>query len=286
MLWKDYFIPNSVEEALEILCGFQGQARIIAGGTDLVIQTQDGTCQADAVVDITRIPDLNTIALEDDYIVLGATVTHAQAAASPLIRERAGVLAAACAVVGSPQIRNVGTVVGNVVNALPAADAAVALFALDAEAQVTSPGFRCWLPIADLYEDVGQSCVDPCAQMVTALRFRPLNEGQGWGFQRLTRRQAVVLPMLVVAAVVAVQEGICQEARLAVGPVAPTPFRAEEAEAALKGQPADEARFKQAAALAVEAAHPRDSLLRGSAEYRAEMVGVLVRRALSQAIRE
>lgn len=284
MLWKEYFIPNSVEEALEILCGYQGQARIIAGGTDLVIQTQDGTCQCDAVVDITRIPGLNTIALEGDYIILGANVTHAQAAASSLIRERAGVLATACAAVGSPQIRNVGTVVGNVVNALPAADAAVALFALDAEAEVKSPDSRCWLPIADLYEGVGQCCVDSCAQMVTALRFCPLNEGQGWGFQRLTRRQAVVLPMLVVAAVVAVQDGICREARIAVGPVAPTPFRAEEAEAALKGQPANEKHFKEAAALAAKAARPRDSLLRGSAEYRTEIVGVLVRRALSQAV--
>lgn len=284
MLWKEYLIPTSVEEALDLLCNYEGRARIIAGGTDLVIQMQDGTCQADAVVDITRIPGLDTIALEDGYIILGAAVTHGQVAASPLICEQVGVLAAACASVGSRQIRNVATIVGNVANAMPAADGAVVLFVLDAEAEVTNAQGRQWVSIADVYEGIGVCRVDPCCEMITALRFPALIEGQGWGFERLTKRRAVVLPILVVATVVTVRGGICQEARIAVGPVAPMPFRASEAEAALAGQPPDETHIREAAFLAARAAQPRDSLLRGSKEYRTEMVEVLVRRALSQAI--
>ena len=287
-MWREYFIPASVEEALDILCRQRGRARLIAGGTDLVLQVQRGTCVCEAVVDITRIPGLDRITLEEgpegERVVLGAAVTHAQAASSPLIQERAGVLAEACGRVGSPQIRHVGTVVGNVVNALPAADAAVALFALDAEAEITTPAGSRWVPIAQIYEGVGVCRVDSCSEMVTALRFPALSARHGWGFERLTRRQAVILPMLVVAAVVALEEERCREARIAIGPVAPTPFRARQAEEVLSGHAPEEGLIRRAAQAAAAASNPRHSLLRGSRQYRLEMVEVLTRRALRQAV--
>lgn len=295
-MWQEYFIPSSVEEALDILCSRAGQARVIAGGTDLVLQVQRGECAFEAAVDITRIPGLDKIALEEgpeavrpahdggERVLLGATVTHAQAASSPLIKERAGVLAEACRRVGSPQIRNVGTVVGNVVNARPAADAAVALFALGAEAEITSQTGSYWTPISEIYEGVGVCRVDSCSEIVTALRFPALSTRHGWGFERLTQRRAVILPILVVAAVVALEDGLCLSARIAIGPVAPTPFRASQAEEVLTGKSLEESLIRRAAQAAAEASNPRDSILRGSREYRIEMVEVLTRRALSRAV--
>ncbi|MBM4465915.1 MAG: xanthine dehydrogenase family protein subunit M [Chloroflexi bacterium] len=283
-MWQEYLFPATVQEALEMLAAYGGQAQIIAGGTDLVLQSQRGQCVATVMVDITRIPGLDTVEEREGYVAIGCQVTHAQIAASPLIRHKAEVLALACASVGGPQTRHVGTLVGNVVNALPAADGAVALFALDAEVEVADLDGRRWLPIAEMYTGVGKCAIDPCAQMVTAVRFHPLTNGWASAYQRLANRKALTLPMLNVAVVVGLEDGVCSEARIAVGPVAPTPFRAQEAEAALAGQAPGAETIAQAARLAAGAADPRDSVLRGSRDYRKAMVEVLVRRALTQAL--
>ena len=258
-MWDRYLVATSVQDALEKLASLDNDARIIAGGTDLALQSQRRKCLARAMVDVSKIPGLDAIQEQDGYVTLRATVTHAQVAQSPLIREKALVLALACASVGGPQIRNVATLVGNVVNALPAADGAVALFALDAEVQVRTLESQEWLPIADLYEGVGECTLDPCVQMVTAIRFCPLAKCMGGDFQRLARRRALVLPIVNVAVAVNVRERTFVDARIAVGPVAPTPFRATAAEHALIGQPVTSAAIEHAAALAARDAQPRSS---------------------------
>lgn len=283
-MWREYLFPMSVGEALQMLAEHRGRARIIAGGTDLVLQCQAGKVDADVVVDITRIPGLDAIEERDDYIHIGAQVTHGRVAASPLIRERARILALACATVGGPQIRNTGTLVGNVVNALPAADGAVALFALDAEVEAADLNGRRWLPIRELYRNVGVCLVDPRAEMITGLRFRPLQAHHRCSFQRVAPRRALSLPILNVAAVLSVVDGRFQDVRIAMGPVASLPFRAAGAEAALLGQVVTDDVIAQAAALAMQAAQPRDSVLRGSRVYRKALVQSLVRRALSEAV--
>lgn len=282
--WSDYLFPQSVEEALEMLAAHAGRARIVAGGTDLVLQAESGKCASTVLVDITRIPGLDFCMEQDGFLWIGPQVTHAQLAASPLIREKAGLLAAGCGSVGGPQIRHVATLVGNVVNAMPAADGAVPLFALDAEVEVADAAGRRLRPIAELYAGVGVCTLNPCAQMVTAIRFRPLPVGAGWSFQRLAQRRALILPMLNAAVVVQVAEGRFQDARIAVGPVAATPLRACAAEIALRGRPVGSEAIAEAARLAQEAARPRDSAVRGSAEYRKAMVEVLVRRGLEEAV--
>ena len=283
-MWDDYLFPQSVEEALDMLEARGGDARIIAGGTDLALQRQRGRSPARVMVDITRIPDLDRIEEQDDYIHLGARVTHAQVAASPLIRSRAGVLAEACGSVGGPQIRNVGTLVGNVVNALPAADGAIGLTALDAQAEVTERTGRRWTSISNLYAGVGRCTVDSCQAMITQLRFKALGDAEGGAFERLAKRKALILPILNAAAVVGVEDGTVQRARVAIGPVATNPFVATDAAEWLVGRAPDAAAAANAAKLAAQAAEPRYSLLRGSAEYRKSMVEVLVRRALTRAL--
>lgn len=285
-MWEEYLFANSVEHALELLARYEGRAQLIAGGTDLVLQSQRGECPATVMVDITRIPNLNRIEQRDGYIFIGAQVTHAQIAASPLIRDKAPILAMACSHVGGPQTRNAGTLVGNVVNAQPAADGATALFALDAELEVATQEGRRWEPISHVYRGVGVCTINACKEMVTAVRFKPLTGACGCSYQRLARRKALTLPTLVVAAVLEMAGDTIQAARIAVGPVAPTPYRAADAEAYLIGKKAEEAVFAEAGQRAAAKAKPRDSLIRGSSEYRTAMVAVLVRRALAEAANE
>ena len=215
---------------------------------------------------------------------MAPSIASVPLAASPLVRDKAGLLSKACRSVGGPQIRRVGTLVGNVVNAMPAADGAVALFALEAEVEVQDASGRRFLPIAEMYAGVGRCTLNPCEQLVTAIRFRPLPDGAGWSFQRLAQRRALILPMLNCAVVARVAEGRFTEARIAVGPVAETPLRATAAEESLRGAPVAPEAIAKAARLAQEAAHPRASAIRGSAEYRRAMVAVLVRRGLEEAV--
>lgn len=282
-MWEEYSSPISVEEALDILKFYKGQARIVAGGTDLILDLKDQIREVKCLVDISGIEELGKIERDGDDIKIGAVVTHCQAASSKLIQERAPVLAEAAVAIGSPQIRNQGTIVGNVVNAQPAADTAVALFALEAKAEITGSNGSRLVPIEELYKGVGVSNIDSTAEVVTALHFKSLENNQGSAFMRLAQRKALALPMLNVAVVVTVSDDRFEEARIVVAPVAAMPFRSRKAEAALQGALIGSDSISIAAESAASEAQPRDSDLRGSAEYRKEMVRVLVRRALEQA---
>ncbi|MGE5263555.1 MAG: FAD binding domain-containing protein, partial [Acidobacteriota bacterium] len=143
--WNEYHLPASLEDALELLARYDGRARIVAGGTDLLLDLPDAYYSGkrphfDALVDVTRIAGADTIREEDGWIVIGCGVTHTQIIASPIIQKRAAALASASAVVGGPQVRNVATLVGNIAHALPAADGLIACLVLDAQAQVKRQG--------------------------------------------------------------------------------------------------------------------------------------------------
>ena len=285
-MWQEYLFPTSIEDALAMLAEREGQARLVAGGTDLVIELTEGRRAADCLVDITRIPELGKITLKYGTIVLGANVTHRQASESPLIRERATVLAQACQAVGSLQIRNVGTLGGNVINAMPAADGSTALLALEAEAEIADGMGRRWVPLPDLFAGPGVSKVDSTREMLTAFRFHALGERQASALERIARRRALALPILICAVVVTLSEGgeEFESARIALGPVAPVPFRASQAEESLRGAPISLETMARAGEIAMQESHPRSSLLRASREYREEVIKVLVRRGLERAV--
>lgn len=285
-MWQEYLFPSLVEEALAMLAKREGRARLVAGGTELIIQLTEGQRSADCLVDITRIPELDRITLEDGMIVLGANVTHCQAAESSLIRERATVLAEACQAVGSLQIRNVGTLGGNVVNAMPAADGSITLLALEAEAEISDGNGRTWVPLQDLFVGAGVSRVDSTREMLTALRFKALSERQGSALERIARRRALALPILICAVIVTLSEAgeDFESARIALGPVAPVPFRASHAEESLRGAPISLETMARAGEIAMQESHPRSSLLRASKEYREEVIKVLVRRGLERSV--
>jgi CO/xanthine dehydrogenase FAD-binding subunit len=281
---REYLSPRSVDEALELLKRRAGQARLIAGGTDLMLQLRRGERCVESLVDISGIDALQAISANDGYITLGAAATHAAVASSRLIRECAPVLAQAAAEVGAPEIRNVATLGGNVVNAQPAADTALAFLALDAEAEIVNMDGARWVALPDLYRGVGVSAVDSTSELVTAFRFR-LPAGQtGSAYRRLGKCKSIALPVLCAATVVRLDGECVAQAAISLGPVAPRPFRARAAEALLAGQPVGSDIVSRAAAQAQREAKPRDSLLRCARDYREAMVAVLVQSTLEKAI--
>ena len=280
----EYLFPATADEALRMLAEHPGQARIIAGGTDLMRGFQHGEHRADCLVDISRIPALREITATEGVITVGAAATHAEIASSTLIRCYATVLADAAAEVGSPQVRNAGTIGGNVINAQPAADTALALLALDAEAEVAGMNGVHWLPLPELYAGPGVSRVNPTAELVRRFRFLALQGQTGSAYRRLNKRKTIALPSLCVAAVVRLDRDAFGRVAIAVGPVAAQPWRASAAEYWLRGTPADQASIAHAADMAQRAAQPRDSVLRGSRAYRKAMVAILVQDALCRAL--
>jgi len=282
----DYITVSTVEEALAVLTSLRGAGRIIAGGTDLMIQLQRGDREVGCLVDITRIPGLADIQRNNPFIVVGAAATFAQIERSPLIRDWAPVLGEASSWVGSPQIRNVGTLAGNVVNAQPAADGSIALLALDAEAEIANLTGRQWVPVTSLFVSPGVSRLDASTEMITAFRFPVRPPREGAAFERIARRKALALPLINVAVRVLLDTSgdLIRDARIAIGPVAPVPFRAQEAEKALRGHGISAEIISEASEAAVHESRPRSSMLRASKEYRRELIRTLTNRALTRAI--
>lgn len=286
-LWNHYHTPQTVDQALALLRQYAGQARIVAGGTDLLIEGRaEQHPPHEALVDITSIPELGTIQQDGDWLVIGAGVTHAQIVKSALVQQSAACLVESCGVVGGPQVRNVATLGGNVAHALPAGDGTVSLVALDAQAEVILSGERRWLPIQDLYLGPAKSRLDPSQDLLLRFRLSGASSGQASAFNRVMRPQGVALPVLGCATWVHLNPERTHyvTARICIAPVGPTPSRAVVAEAALAGQPVSEDTLQSAVAAAQESLHPRTSKYRATHEYRHELIAVLLRRTLTTAV--
>ena len=281
-MWQHYFVPTTIDEALELLAAQPGAARAVAGGTDLVIEVDRGVRRPEALVDITRIPGLDMIELRDDgRIQLGALVTHNQVVASELCVARALPLAQACIEVGAPQIRNRGTVAGNLITASPANDTITPLIALDADVTLSSKRGSRVVALRDFYTGVRRTVLEP-DELLVAISFAPLASDEHGLFLKLGLRRAQAIAVVNVALVLGLPGGTAApatNARIALGSVAPTIVRAAEAESFLEHRALDAATIADAAALAERAARPIDDV-RGPASYRRGMVAGLVGRAL------
>jgi carbon-monoxide dehydrogenase medium subunit len=284
-LWNEYHLPVSVDEAVGLLARYDGKARVVAGGTDLILDLQQGNEHPfDALIDVTRIVGLNEIREEAGFIVLGAGVTHNQIVESRLLQQKATALVEASYVVGGPQVRNVATIGGNVAHALPAADGTTALNALSAEVEVASFSGRRWIPFTFLFLGPGKSAIDSTREVLVALRFKGIGEREASAFARIMRPQGVALPMVNFAARVRVIDDRIENVALATAPVAPTPFRCQQTEAFLTGRLATADSIEVAIAVLLSECKPRTSPHRATAEYRKEVLPVLLRKTLSTAI--
>lgn len=280
---QEYFRPRTVQEALSLLQEKPGQGRIIAGGTDLLVEEAVPSRKSPRLVDLGWIPGMRDIREEGGFLVFGACVTHAQAESSPLVRRYARALAEGCGKVGSRQIRNMGTLAGNVVSALPAADAGVTLTALGAVCVVASPDGDRELPMSAMYRGVGRSAVDNRAECLTRIKVPLPPQGTGSAYARMEQRKALSLPMLCVAARLTLDGGLMRGVSVVMAPAGPAPRHALAAEQVLEGQAPDAALFARAGELARAEAEFRSSAVRGSKEYREGVLPVFVRRALARA---
>lgn len=277
--WQTYFTPTSVQEALRLLAEYGPQARVIAGGTDLLLELERGVRWASVLIDISRTPGLDGIALEGNEVRLGPLVTHNRLVASPVVVDRLFPLAQAAWSVGAPAIRNRGTLGGNLITASPANDTIAPLMALGATLVLRSLRGERRVPIHEFYRGVRQVDMAP-DEMLVEVQVPAMAPGERGVFLKLGLRRALAISVVNVAAVVRLEDGIVTRARIALGSVAPTVIRAREAEGVLVGSPLSPEQVEEAANLAARAAVPIDDI-RAGAEYRREMVRTLVRRALT-----
>jgi len=280
----DYFAPTSIEEALDLLAELGDTARIMAGGTDLMIKMRKGLIHAKAVVGLKRIRGLNRISFDRKTgLHIGAMALLADAAGNRDIRKYYPALADAATSTANVQIRNMGTVAGNLCNAAPSADNAPGLIVMGAEAVVMGKGGERRIPLDLFFLGPGLTALDP-GEILTAVSVPVPPPHSGAAYCPISARSKVDIAAAGVA-VMAVMDGrTCTDARVALGAVAPTPMRARKTERLLKGQVLTAEVVQEAGLLAAKEARPISDM-RASAEYRRSMVRVLTRRAIAEAMK-
>ena len=271
----EYRSAATVDEALQLWAGRSGSC-YLAGGTDLIPRLRAGATEIPGyAIDIKRIPGSREIGEQQDgSVTIGATASVASVAAHPLIRKRYPALVDCCLQIGSYPLRNIATVAGNICNASPCADSSAALLCLDAEVQTATADGPRTLSIHEFFDGPGVSALRP-GELVTALTLPAASAGGDHHYGRIARRRGVDIS--TVAALVLLLPDRQPRHRIALLSVAPRPLRVPLAEALLDEQGADGA--GEAAELARQAASPITDV-RGTAEYRDQMVGVLVRRGI------
>jgi len=280
----DYVAAHSATEALNLLSENSPDALPIAGGTDLLVRMKQNLVTPKVLVDIAGIPEFHGIELTEKGLRIGSMVTHAEIMASPLIQQHAPVVAAASASIGAPQVRNLGTIGGNLVSCVPSIDSAPPFLVLDAIVTVAQIDGQKQMPIETFFVSPRCSILTP-DQLLVDILIPSEHLGKASGFHKFGRRKALTLALVNVAASVETDEANDRfvRARLALGAVAPTPIRAHKAEAFLEGKQVKEEVLVEAGAIASGEAEPIDDF-RASAQYRRELIKVLTRRVLEGAV--
>ena len=286
--WEKYVQPGGVEDALAALEAAQGRGRIIAGGTDLLLDLQQGRLgPVEVLVDVASIAELREIRIDGGTATVGAAATHAAIMEHPVLKARATALVEASGLIGGPQVRMVATLGGNVAHALPAADGTIALLALNAEAQIASMAGRRWLPLADLFAGPGETTFDRAREVLVAFRFPLCAIGESTAFDRVMRPQGVAIAILNMAVWIRLAAGgRIGDIRIACGPAGPKPFRAIAAEAMLAGNSWPIENWPAVEAKLLEETRFRTSAHRATKGYRRHLVGVVLRRVVKRAYRD
>jgi carbon-monoxide dehydrogenase medium subunit len=279
-MWNKYYRAAHLEEALSLLSEQSHQARIVAGATDLIPEIEKGAREKlTTLIDISCIKELGNITLQDDnQIHIGPLVTHNDCLASNLIRKYALPLAEASWLIGSPQIRNRGTIAGNLVTASPANDTIAPLMAMDAKVRLRSQNGDRIIPLVDFYTGVRQTIMQS-DEMLVDISFSPMTENHHGLFIKNALRKAQAISVINITILLEMDGRYIRTAAITLGAVAPTVIRAEIAEQSLIGKPLDLIHIQKAANLAAESSHPIDDI-RSSAAYRRTIVQRLTSRGL------
>jgi carbon-monoxide dehydrogenase medium subunit len=276
-------LPGSLDDCVKALARHGSEAKLLAGGTDLLPQMKNALLKPAVVVDLSGVSRLRAIEPANGQgLRIGAAVTARTLELDRAVRARFLSLAESGALVGSVQVRNLATLGGNLCNAAPSADMAPPLLALDAEAVITGPKGERRLPIAAFFTGVRRTVLAPDELLVELALPAPAAHSGG-NYLRHTPRRELDIAVVGVASQLTLANGVCTKARIALAAVAPVPLRATAAEQALEGQAVTPERIARAADLAVEAASPISDQ-RGSADFRRHLVRVLTRRTLTTAL--
>ncbi len=280
----DFKTPNTIEEAIELLWRAEGKAKIIAGGTDLVIGLRNGNHTPQFIIDITRVEALRKIGEKNGTISIGAAATHSEIASSSLVKKYGKVLSDAASEIGSAQIRNLGTIGGNIINASPAADTIPPLMVLNAMGKVVTKGGERQVPLLQLFKGPYKTNLKP-HELLAQITFPKLPPEMKTSFLRLARRDAMAIARMSIAVVLKIEKERFEDIRIAVGSITPTPERMSEAEAFLKGKSPDQV-FLQKASIKISEAMIRQSGIRPSTSYKKPVVEALFIRAMKKALEE
>ncbi|MCI0788127.1 MAG: xanthine dehydrogenase family protein subunit M [Chloroflexi bacterium] len=283
MIDFEYHAPTNLDEVFGLLDQYGDDARVMAGGTALVIQMKQRLSQPSHVVGLRRVGGLNSIEKTPEGVRIGALCTQRQVENSPLIGEEFPLLADTFRKVATPRIRNMATIGGGLVNGDPNQDPPPSLIALGASAVMTSKKGDRVVALEDLFIDYYETDVQP-GEVLTSVLVPRAPSGSGSVYLKFLPRTADDYGTVSVAAVVSrEQNGDCKDIRIVLGSVGVTPIRAKQAEDALRGKPLTDENIRAAAALVKDAVDPLEDF-RGSAEYKTDMAEVFARRAVEQAM--
>lgn len=280
-----HLAPKTIQEACSLLSKYKSRAAIIAGGTDLVVLAKSGEVTPEYVISLEAIPDLDYINFDGKTLRIGALTTVSAIESSPIVRENFPILADAAHQMGSPQVRNMATVAGNLCHASPSADMAPTLLASGAKMKLAGARKERLVDLEDFFIGPGQTVLAD-TELLTEVQV-PAPHPQTYGtYLKMAGRAAAGIAQVGVAAVITFDAGnnTVSDIRIVLGAVAPTAVRAVKAESLLKGKVIDDRLVEQAAGAAADAARPISDI-RATAEYRREMVRVLVSRAIRQIAR-
>ncbi len=278
----EYHEPEGMDEACRLMGDLGEKARPLAGGTDLLVNMKKKLLSPEHVVSLGRIEELHMMGPANDGYRIGACMTAAELAESPDILKRYPALCEGASWLGSPLIRNLATVAGNLASARPAADLPPSLMAHGAKLLLRGPSGERSVPVEDFFEGPGATIAAP-NEIVDSIHLDTPPKQSGSAYLKLGVRRTLEISIVNVAAFLALEGGKIRTARVVLGAVAPTPIRAPQAEKALEGEAPSSELFARAGEEAAKDAKPIDDF-RGSAEYRRDMVAVLTRRTLATAL--
>jgi len=276
----EYFKPKSPDEAISLLGKYGDKAKVLAGGTDLLIDIKLRRIKSDYLIDITGIAELKGITSDERGLRIGATTLQSEIVGSQLIQDKYVTLFEAVGKMGTTQIRNIATIGGNLCTASAGADTAPPLLVLEAEIEIASKSGRRTVPLEEFFTGPGQTVLK-AGELLTAILIPATSPHTGTSFIRISRT-ASDLPQLNAAVALKTDNSMCKEVKIALGAVAPTPIRARKAEAILKNRELNQDAIEEAANMVVGDINPRTSI-RSTSEYRKDVAIVITKRALLKA---
>lgn len=285
-MFAEYLQPTTVQEAITLLRQHGQESKLIAGGTDLMVEFKGQSEGPTCLIDITTIPDLDYVKENEKGLTVGALTPIRTLEQSSLLQQKYPLIADAAAKLGCMAVRNVATLGGNICNGAPSADLALPLLLLDASVQITGPDTERSLPIKEFWTGPGRTALKP-DEIVTGFAVPKSEQNMGC-FLKHTRRRALDIAMVSIGALLVLEPGtsIIKKVRLALGAVAPTPVRAESVEATIEGQKLDAELATKVSTETVKIIQPRANSYRVSAEHRRQLVAALTKRAFMQLLQQ